>query len=1097
VCRTDRSGTITGSWTHQILNQVAECAHPMFGLPANPRLLVPLPQAASASLVTSVAPPSPPRQFGTPPDTRHSGELPSRSLDEPCLDVTQRTSSSAATEFAAPPPATRRRLWLVGRCLALLAVVLLVVPAPASPPFGHEIRSWTTDEGLPHNAVTRALQDSAGFLWFGTVGGLARFDGREIRNVPLSPEHPEQPHNVRGLAEESPGVLVVLASPGRLVRIAQGTVTLHPANAHLNRLRDTPVDLYVEPAGAVWVATTAGSLLRWTPDGSVELFGLETPVAARSKRFSFVTDAKGETWIASDDFLAVHRDGRFLRHPDTPAGPGLLAPSRRGGAWYATTNRLFLLRDGQLLLQTTEVPWKDDFGSVRHLAENASGELLLTGRRGLVRYQNRSFETLPLPSSSLNYILEDREKNLWVCTIGSGIGQLRERSHRVINEEAGLRHGSVSSLAEDSTGRIWIANRNGGLHVLDPKTGRAHRLPDPATQRPVDVVAVDRKDQVWFGGPQLNLWPAPSSPDRVAVRLAVPADNLNALLATRSGAVWFATTDEQIGRYQNGQVELLGRHHGYSLGSAYALVEDRDGALWIGGRTGILLRWDGSNFHRVGERQIQAAIHDLNLDQDGYLWIGTASGLLVRDGDRIHRLTTDQGLPDNLIYNVLDDDQGQLWLATRRGLFHAPQAELLAVARNGQPRLTMRRLGPEQGLRGFTPTPNFEPNAIRTVSGRLLFATTQGVIEVDPTRVPAPFPPPPVLVDTLRWNGEPQAIRPSRSVRLPSGEHRVDLGLAVLSFAAPESILLRHRLVNFDAQWVETGSDRVATYTNLPPGRYELLAVARNAAGVWSEAAPLLTLHVEPTWWETTGFRIAAAVVVAFLIAAVARAVSQRRLRARLRRLEEAHALERERNRIARDLHDELGAGMTEVGLLADRLVESAPREMAAQLTGLAWRSRRLATDLSGIVWTMNSSHSSLHDLATFLRRYAERLFRHSGVRIVVSGVESVPTVPLPPDVQHQLLASTKEALNNIIKHAQAIEARMTLLSRGNEFEVQISDNGVGYSAEHAQAAEGNGLRNMRTRLEECGGTCTFVSHPGQGTTVTFRLPLQHGAPDL
>jgi signal transduction histidine kinase len=154
----------------------------------------------------------------------------------------------------------------------------------------------------------------------------------------------------------------------------------------------------------------------------------------------------------------------------------------------------------------------------------------------------------------------------------------------------------------------------------------------------------------------------------------------------------------------------------------------------------------------------------------------------------------------------------------------------------------------------------------------------------------------------------------------------------------------------------------------------------------------------------------------------------------------------------------------------------------------LAWRTRRLATDLSGIVWTMNASNASLDQFAHFIQRYAERIFRSTGTLCVIAGVEGIPSVPLAPDLQHHLLAIAKESMNNILKHAHAKEARLELRYAEGIFQVSASDNGVGFAVDQAEY-DGNGLRNMQARTKEIGGTFKVTSAPGAGSTVLIRIP--------
>jgi signal transduction histidine kinase/ligand-binding sensor domain-containing protein len=994
---------------------------------------------------------------------------------------------------AASIPLTSRfpafRVWCVALVLLLLPSLAIAADPEHPAAFGFHTRTWTTDDGLPHNAVTRILQDSLGFLWFGTPGGLARFDGREFYPVPLSQQSGNTVYSVRGLAEESPGSVLLLAG-NQLFRVDDKGTSVHPSSSRFPQLGEDPLDLYVEPSGAIWVATNSGIVLRWHGDADVKIFGRETRVATRSKRFSFATDGNGVTWIASDGYLATYENGQLRRHPQAPAGQILIALSRSGSVWVCTEDKLLKTRKDSLQIASDRPPWTGDFNAVRYLSESAAGELLVTGRGVIHRFQAGRFASFPIPTALANSIVEDREGNIWIGTNGSGAAQMHARSHRIFLQRSGVHADSVSSLAEDAHGQIWVANRSAGLHVVVPATGEVTRVQTEAAAIPVDVVTVSPAGEVWFGGVRSGLWRI-HKPGTEPLRIPAPSEGVNALLATRSGSVWFATTLGELGCFTGEKLEWFHDRPGYLVRRVYALAEDPDGSIWVGGREGNLTRWTGKQFEHVNDPAIRSVVHDLRVDRSGNLWVGTASGLAVRMEGKFYLITSQHGLPDDIIYNVIEDDADRMWLATRRGLFYASRSELLSVARTAGTAVVASRFGPEQGLQGFTPNPNYFPGVLKTRAGTLWFSSTQGAVEVDPARLISPPGPPTLKVHSISWDGAPQTWSNDEALRLPSGRHRLDAKLLVLSFTDTENLVLEHRLAGFDARWIATSNDRTATYTNLPPGTYQLFARVRRGTGPWTNEKLLLTLQLTPAWWETDIARIAALLLLISLVALLSRAIAQRRLRHRLRLLEQQQALERERSRIARDLHDELGAGLTEVGLLADRLVTTVPADVAPQLSGLAWRARRLATDLSGIVWTMNAHHCSLDQFAVFLRRYSERLFRNTGTRCVTHGVETIPSVPLSPGVQHHLLALAKEALNNALKHARATEVRIELNYDGGEFSLRIADNGVGCSDIAERDCDGNGLRNMRSRLQELGGTLDVQSDLGKGTSILMRVPLE------
>jgi signal transduction histidine kinase/ligand-binding sensor domain-containing protein len=956
-------------------------------------------------------------------------------------------------------------------------------------------RTWTTDDGLPHNSTSRVVQDSAGFMWFGTLGGLARFDGREFRKIPVIGESESLGFNIRGLAQERPGTLLVIPTSGELLRLTGSTMTVHPATAEFIAMGDKPADLYVESSGVIWAGTFGGRLLRWQPDGKAMWFGREEGVAPRSKKFTFAADEAGNTWVASDGFLAVFRDGDLQRSEKSPGGSLLIAQGKGGSIWVCNATGLRLLEHGRVVPAYANVPWQNEFNAIRHVFEDSNGNVwVASSRRGLFRCASGRVEQIAMPFSAVSIIAEDREGNLWAATDGGAV-QLREKAFQLFNVATGLRQDSVSSIVEDGHGRVWLANRAGGLAVVGPGERGPQPPAWPDTAVFANVVCADTRNRLWFGGGGDGLYRIALEDWAVPKRLPQPARHPHLLFAAKNGEVWFAGTGtEELGCYREDGVRIFGADDGFPVHRIRAIAEDAKGHLWLGGPDGVFLCWDGIRF-----REIEIApglprqpIHAITVDAAGVIWICTAGGLIVKDGERLHRLTQANGLADDILQQMLEDDFGRMWFASSRGFFHVAKSELLAVVRDGATRVASHAFGRSQGLLGLTITPNYHPAATRSRDGRLWFATAQGAVAIDPQRLPRNLPPPPVVIDEVRFDGA--VVAHDRGLRVPSGKHRLDFRFAALTYTTPDAVVVRHQLEGSDAGWVESGTDRAANYSGLPPGDYRLRVIARNSTGQWNNEGATLAFTVVPAWWETVYARAGGLLLLAGMSGWIARTVSQRRLKARLRRLEQEHALEKERARIARDLHDDLGASLTEVGLLADRLVNTPSPELAPHLAGLAWRTRRLATELSGIVWTMSPKNSTLDRLGEFVRQYAQRLFRATAIECVVRGADQLPAIPLAPDPQHQLIATAKEALNNVLKHSRATRVTITMSFENETLELVVADNGAGFTMTDATGSDGNGLRNMKSRISEIGGTLAIVSLPGEGARVTLRVPLSRTA---
>jgi signal transduction histidine kinase len=396
-------------------------------------------------------------------------------------------------------------------------------------------------------------------------------------------------------------------------------------------------------------------------------------------------------------------------------------------------------------------------------------------------------------------------------------------------------------------------------------------------------------------------------------------------------------------------------------------------------------------------------------------------------------------------------------------------------------------VGRSEGLPSISPRYNYYPSSLRSRDGRLWFTTSNGVVAVTPKGLEKELPVPSVFVDEARVNGvEVDAHGP---IEIPAGPHRVDLDLVALSYVVPENLLLRHQLEGADPDWVETPQNRSTSYSGLAPGEYRLRLAAARQAGTWIESGDSISIKVLPYWWGDPWIQLCALAAVVTGIVIGVRRWSQRQLRHRLLRLEQEHALDRERSRIARDLHDELGGSLTEANFLIERLRNVPSNELAGGLEAVAGRIRHLNMELATIVWTVSPANSSLDQLASFIRRHAARFFKHTQVRCTVSEKTPIPPLPLNPEVQHNLLAIAKECFNNALKHAQPSNVTLEMAFSDDTFHMVVTDDGNGFVTDARTDSQGNGLINMRSRAEEIGASISIVSSPGRGTTIRLSHP--------
>jgi len=957
---------------------------------------------------------------------------------------------------------------------------------------GYYSRRWLVDDGLPHNVVNRIVQDGRGFLWVATPGGLARFDGRVFREFPVPMVPSQGSVNVRDLVREDASTLLLLPSSGGIVRLRDNVFSFHPAMTAV--AGTTLLHLFAEPNGTLWLGGAGSALMRWQ-EGRLITFGpAEGYVVQRTgARSCFAIDGDGRTWVSCGDFLGWYRDGRLIRVPIDTQASIFIAASRTGGIWIATAERLLKWDDGQVTVVRDSPAWLPATALAQQLLEDRAGVLWIgTRRQGLFRLAEGKLVAVPTEHYQISALAEDGESNLWVGVGGNGISRLRRKTFTLLDTATGFPDNESSSVCEDAAGAIWCADRRNGLvRVL---AGQTRVFARTETSAAIDAsnVCPDRDDNLWIGT-LTGLYQLPV--DRAAaIRLLDAAIRpVRSLYCTRDGDMWVGSGGErtqgyQLGFFRQGVYRPFSKADGFPGKHVVALTEATDGTVWIGTYDGDVLEYrDGKFVQRLaGAVTLAGHIHALHFDASGALWLASERGLILMSGDRVRRFTRADGLPDDLITQMLEDNHGRLWLCSRRGFFSVAIDDLKAVADGRSQRVVATTFGKEEGLPGFSAPIGGQPMAWKARDGRLWFVTDRGVVGFDPEASLPERPPPTVYIDEAFVDNRSAPV--GAGLSLPPGRHQVEFRFVALNYSAPEKAHLRHQLVGFDQDWVETGAGYAARYARLAPGNYSLRVIAANQDGRWSPQGATLSVVVASAWWQTWWFRSAAFLAAIGVVVGIVLSWSHRRFKRRLEQLEREHALDKERARIARDLHDELGGSLTQIGLLADRLNRHSGGAESDAFGQMARRTRRLAGELESIVWTVNPKNDTWDKLALFLGEFAGRFFHDTPVECLVQGAETVPPRPLAPEVQHHLLSVTKEALNNILKHSRASRDKIVIGSAGGEFTLTIEDNGVGFEPESLEHAERNGLTNMRTRIAEIGGAIAIESARGQGSRIEIRV---------
>ncbi|HEV7924388.1 MAG TPA: two-component regulator propeller domain-containing protein [Verrucomicrobiae bacterium] len=580
-------------------------------------------------------------------------------------------------------------------------------------------------------------------------------------------------------------------------------------------------------------------------------------------------------------------------------------------------------------------------------------------------------------------------------------------------------------------------------------------------------------------------------------------DPILALCDDQNGGLWIGTYQNGLKHFKDGVISPCQSTRSSPSGSITTLARDAQGNLWVGtGGNGLYQLLDGQ-FRQISTRDGLASdfIRALFSDHLGTLWVGTSAGLsLIRNG-RVVSLTTQDGLWDDTISQILEDDQGRLWFGSNRGIFRISREELKRLVNGESTRVMPVVYGKAEGMESLECTGGFCPAGLKTRDGRLWFSTIKGLVIVDPKIISSNSVPPAPEIEELRVDGKPIAC-PNGSSRsqtkssisnftIGPGARRVELRYTALSFTAPEKVQFRYRLDPLDANWVEAGGRRVAEYPYLPPAQYRFRVMACNEDNVWSEREAVLALTCQPAFWQTWWFKTLVGLTLTSGVGWGIKMVATRRLKRRLEVLHQQQALEKERVRIARDIHDELGALLTGISMLSDRAQAHQERgeTVREQLQSISDNARSAVQSMDGIVWAINPQNDTLDNLANYLVQFAENFFQLTAIRCRLDVPDIVSPIPLSAQQRHHILLAVKEACNNAARHSGATEVWLRMRTDTSSFSISIEDNGRGFVA--GRAGDGSdGLRNIAERLAEIGGRMELASEPEQGTCVKLIVSL-------
>jgi ligand-binding sensor domain-containing protein len=938
----------------------------------------------------------------------------------------------------------RFRLSVSALCGYLLCCLILQLSA--------QIKIFTNigaDEGLCQSHVFCMLQDREGYMWFGTYDGVSRWDGHQFYNFLARDGLASSSVFCMGSAKDG---TIYFGTDKGVSAYRDGRFFFIP---ELDSLRDDMISALL-PAhdGSLYLALPQKGLYVFRQRKLEKILPHEGNFSGRISAMHETHD--GTIYISTLAGLYRQRQGKISLVPE-------LAKGRFSDVWEGPDSTIYIgsVDSGLFILGKTGLR---NIGMAQGLSDarvysvrtGLDGSVLVTTFGGGVNIiHNNEIEILTekngLAHNNVFSCLVSTDGTVFFGTV-AGISLYHNSLFEVYNKKAGLTNNYVVSALADRDDTFYFGTYGSGVDIVQKGKIRNLATKDGLGDDHVNAIA-RLQDEILFGTWRGLYSYRDQSIKPYKYNTFLQHRHISHMMVSRDGTLWIATP-AAVTFIKDAKISHLTKKDGLLTSDQDFIYEGKDGTVYLASKSGVQT-WKAGRLDTLAGA-VGFAVHTIYENNNGQLLIGTDNGLLLREHGKYVRLLL--GLTHPSIYGILEDDSGRLYLATQRGI-------TVFDTLNKAPASRSLRF-----LDGLASDECSENACLRDNKGRLWFGSIRGVTCYDPLRVVQASLPPAVHIKRFRLFEKDIAVQASVRDPFHYNQNYFKFDFVGIDYSSSHKVSYRYRMWGVDPDWVETKLTFVQ-YTNMNDGRYRFQVMARNESGPWSAPATLAFM-IRPPFWEMWWF---ISLIVLLGVSSIAGIVTLR--------YQHLLSIERLRTRIAADLHDRIGSGLTEISILSE--VHAKSQEKApAMLNKVGNIAKGLLDNMSDIVWLINPRQDSLLDLLIRLKDGYEDVLSCLGITLHTEQLKSVESVHLSMEYRQNLYLIMKEALNNCLKHSQCQQISLEARVEHKRLSVTLRDDGQGFYND--RTGQGNGLFNMQHRAAVIGGTLQILTGPGQGTVVQF-----------
>lgn len=1020
------------------------------------------------------------------------------------------------------------------------------------------------EDGLSQTVIECMLQDSAGFLWFGTQDGLNRYDGRKFTVYRNDPENQNSLcyNHLRCICEDKNMDLWIGTDKGlsRYDRERDLFINYKHSVSEKDSIPNDQIrSIYEDSGGTLWIGTYTGGLAEFNEEENsfiVRKFCEGDEFSLGDNRVNFITeDNCGNLWIGTwggGVNIFDREKNKFIRfklsddnsHRTSFSRVNCICSDRSGNIYVATNFGLFYLQRGinefRHFINDPQNPVSISDNLVSAVYIDKLENILVGTRENGLNIFNPDKEEFfvfkkdkdhpgTISNNSITCILEDRSGIIWIGTYGSGLNKFNRKSNKIHhiysepNNKNSLSSNLIFSMCEDSDGILWIGTRDEGFNRFDRKkfefTSFRHIVNDPSglTNNTVNFILADGDDILWiathYGLNKFNkdtkkfthYFNEPGNTKTLGHNVVF------AMEKDRKGFLWITTMGGGLSKFDpvnevfKNYIHDPNNRNSINTNRTRCIKIENENTIWIGTDGGGIIRFDPEKekFHNYIKESDNLSFISSNIimticaDSSGTIWIGTVGGGFYkyeREKDSFRKFDRRDGLPNDTVMGILEDNNGILWLSTNFGL-----------SRFDPVKETFKNYDQRDGIQSNEFN---QMSYLKLRSGEVSFGGINGLNIFHPEDIKDNSFIPPVVLTNFLISNKPVPISEKNSVlrksitleeeiTLSHRDNVFSFEFAALDYNIPGKNQYAYKMEGFDRHWVYSGNRGFATYTNLNHGEYVFRVRGSNNDGVWNEEGAAIKIKITPPFWKTVWFKSFGILAIAGTAGSIYRGKLEKVRKEKKAQEEFTRRLidvqENEKKRISMELHDSIGQDLL---ITKNKMLMglNKPEDKDHLIKNLKEASEIISdtlTDVREISYNLHPYQIERLGLSKAIQSIIDRASRSTDI-VFTKNIDDIDKI-VKPAVEISLYRIVQECINNILKHSRATEVILNV-SKGNaDISILVSDNGVGFDRNKIKddpSKHGFGLKGMAERVKLFNGKLSIESSPGNGTSYNISVPL-------